>query len=527
MSPAALSLMPATAATSAPAVLAAPGVAAAGPAFQAAMTAALGPSAPAATLALRGNQPARADVALGAVEMPFAAGSAGPLLSTLISAISAPARAATPDPAEVASASAPTSPLLSNLVPTNSAPAGAAAPRPAPAAALTHATHPALPGGTAVAEAEIPSEDLDGDTPPSATAAVTLAGEPATVQEPTTPSPTAPADDRLTQSSAASAKKAAAKPEAASDPALPAAPAGPALRVRAAARANRSPPAIAIAATSADADAAAAAQDEPTDAPVSTSTQFVAASQVGPSPIQPLATPSTPLTVSAPASEPNATLAALGSDPGAPAPANDRASATSQPTDTRALADALRADGPPVAATQMQHVAVQQAPQSSAPAVTPGTPAATPLAQATVDAQPGRFGHQMGLEIARTVEASGEQLTVRLNPAEMGRIEVKLSFDDRGTVRAVVAAENPAALDVLRRDSVDLNRALADAGIRSDAQSFRFDSRAGSGGEGGQFWQRQQQASQQNGRNHSTASPAGEDPVYRPLRTSGQVDLMA
>lgn len=130
----------------------------------------------------------------------------------------------------------------------------------------------------------------------------------------------------------------------------------------------------------------------------------------------------------------------------------------------------------------------------------------------------------MGVEIARHLSAGGTELTVRLNPAEMGRIEVRLSFDDGGTLRAVVAAESAAALDMLRRDSADLGRALTDAGVRADAASFRFDSRSG-GGEGGQFWQRQQQG-RQRGRSATEESPASE-PVHHNVRPSGRIDLMA
>lgn len=216
-----------------------------------------------------------------------------------------------------------------------------------------------------------------------------------------------------------------------------------------------------------------------------------------------------------------------------PAPAATEGSASaSAPTDGRAFADVLRAvpanTAPPTA--EGGTAAVQQMAQGAASAPAPA-PASSPppAAQAhpTINAKPGQIGQEFGVEIARTATAGLDELTVRLNPAELGRIEVKLSFDERGSLRAVVAAENPAALDMLRRDSAELNRALADAGIRSDAGSFRFDSRAGSGGEGGQFWQRQQQATRASGRSYSDASPTGEDPVYRPLRTSGRVDLMA
>jgi flagellar hook-length control protein FliK len=234
-----------------------------------------------------------------------------------------------------------------------------------------------------------------------------------------------------------------------------------------------------------------------------------------------------PLPVAHQTPEAQTSVVPLGdSDLTAPTPVPDRAPASPQAPEASAFADAVRADAPPPPSAT-QPAAVQPALATPAQGLASGSPAPAPHAHPTINAQPGHFGHQMGVEIARTAHTGSEELTVRLNPIELGRIEVKLSFDDRGTVRAVVAAENPAALDMLRRDSADLNRALADAGIRSDAQSFRFDTRAGSGGEGGQFWQRQQQASQQNGRSYPNTSPASEDPVYRPLRTSGQVDLMA
>jgi len=162
---------------------------------------------------------------------------------------------------------------------------------------------------------------------------------------------------------------------------------------------------------------------------------------------------------------------------------------------------------------------------AAAPAPLP--PVAAPH-QPTVSAQAGQIGREMGVQIARRVTDGGSELTVRLNPAEMGRIEVKMSFDDSGTLRATVAAESPRALDLLRRDSADLGRAMTDAGVRADAQSFRFDSRAGGGDQFGQPQNRQQGGSQQTGAGRFYADDVGADqPIYRALRTSGRVDLMA
>ena len=149
----------------------------------------------------------------------------------------------------------------------------------------------------------------------------------------------------------------------------------------------------------------------------------------------------------------------------------------------------------------------------------------------TVSAQPGRIGKEMGVEIARRMSAGQEEMLIRLNPQEMGRIEVRLRFDDSGAVRAVLASESPAALEMLRRDSGDLARSLADAGVRSDAQSFKFDRsgndsawQRGQGGGSGHGQQGRDDGSQ----NYGSATDDEPDPAsYRQLRGSGQVNLIA
>lgn len=138
-------------------------------------------------------------------------------------------------------------------------------------------------------------------------------------------------------------------------------------------------------------------------------------------------------------------------------------------------------------------------------------------------ARPGQIGREMGVEIARQITAGKEELCVRLDPAELGRIDVRMSFERDGGLRAVVTAESSIALDMLRRDAGDLTRALVDAGVRADAGSFRFDGRSGDGQRG------QSQAEQgggERGRGHAS-TPDEEIPQYRRLATSGRVDMMA
>lgn len=172
----------------------------------------------------------------------------------------------------------------------------------------------------------------------------------------------------------------------------------------------------------------------------------------------------------------------------------------------------------------------------AAPATSIAESAKVPVA--TITAQPGRIGQELGVAIAHHVSSGnaatggGETITLRLNPVDMGRIEVKLSFDDSGTLRAVVSTDNPVALDMLRRDGADLGRALTDAGVRADAQTLRFDTRSGAGQHGGQHggqsghrgddrppWQRQ---------SNDTADTTDDIiALYRPLRTRGGIDMVA
>ncbi|HUD31157.1 MAG TPA: flagellar hook-length control protein FliK [Novosphingobium sp.] len=166
-----------------------------------------------------------------------------------------------------------------------------------------------------------------------------------------------------------------------------------------------------------------------------------------------------------------------------------------------------------------------------------------PVGTAASDAPPvavqaGRFGFDIGVTIARALTpasgreetakaARGADLMIRLSPRHMGRVDVRLSFEDGGLLRAVVSADSPAALDMLRRESADLGRALADAGIRADAQSLRFDSGGGSSGNGPhrQGWRSQNPATPDVG--SGPASDAIDDLISRPLRGSGRIDLMA
>jgi len=222
----------------------------------------------------------------------------------------------------------------------------------------------------------------------------------------------------------------------------------------------------------------------------------------------------------------DAATAEATADPAAPtgdAKPTGRAVA-SDPTPPEHVAGEAR-PGAPAPSFRTQVDAVQQA-TKPAPA-----PPVVPVVQAS------HIGHDTAVAIARHVaQDGGETMTIRIAPAELGRIEVRLAFDDGGTLRATVAADQPASLDLLRRDTDTLVRALGDAGVRADSDSLRFDTRADTGGSTGGFASSGQPGSGggQGRRAPFSAGPyatltAGDEPAAetRTVSPRGRVDLMA
>ena len=83
--------------------------------------------------------------------------------------------------------------------------------------------------------------------------------------------------------------------------------------------------------------------------------------------------------------------------------------------------------------------------------------------------------------------ASGTKtFDIRMDPPELGRVDVHLSVDSDGKVQALLSAEHPQTLALLQRDSQNLERALKDAGLLLSNNSLNFslkgEGRQGDGG---------------------------------------------
>jgi len=84
---------------------------------------------------------------------------------------------------------------------------------------------------------------------------------------------------------------------------------------------------------------------------------------------------------------------------------------------------------------------------------------------------------QVSVKITKALQAGTDRISIQLKPSELGRVDVKLDVGHDGRVLAVVTADNKDTLDLLKRDSSDLQRALEDAGMQLDSGDMSFNLR--------------------------------------------------
>ncbi len=102
----------------------------------------------------------------------------------------------------------------------------------------------------------------------------------------------------------------------------------------------------------------------------------------------------------------------------------------------------------------------------------PATPLAAPAPLAPQAAAVPLSG--IAIEITSKALSSTNHFEIRLDPPELGRIEVRLEVDRDGTITTRMIADRPETLDLLRRDSAGLERAMQDAGLKTSDNGTQF-----------------------------------------------------
>ena len=85
----------------------------------------------------------------------------------------------------------------------------------------------------------------------------------------------------------------------------------------------------------------------------------------------------------------------------------------------------------------------------------------------------------ISVHISQHVDTGMNRFQLRLDPPELGRVEVRMEISPEGKLSAVIAVERPETLDLLQRDSRALEKSLADAGLKTDSNSLSFSLKGG------------------------------------------------
>jgi flagellar hook-length control protein FliK len=142
------------------------------------------------------------------------------------------------------------------------------------------------------------------------------------------------------------------------------------------------------------------------------------------------------------------------------------AAATASPHEHRAAAAQVQVE--PADPVQVVNAVQQPHAQSAAtvPAaaqlsVTAATSAMVPL-------------NGLALQIAVTAQSGNSRFEIRLDPAELGRIDVRIDVDRHGQLTSHLTVEKPETLAMLRQDAPQLQRALDNAGFKTGDGGLQF-----------------------------------------------------
>lgn len=166
---------------------------------------------------------------------------------------------------------------------------------------------------------------------------------------------------------------------------------------------------------------------------------------------------------------------------------------TAEPDDAKVAETALKtdaakpADAPAPQAKSQQPAAAQAeapdnqlnlsqvAPKAETAAQQLETPSAPRVIQSGYQTSQQQLNlPQIAFEVSRQVQDGNSRFQIRLDPPELGRIDVKLDIDATGRVTARLTVEKAETLDLMQRDQRALERALQQAGLDQSKTNLEF-----------------------------------------------------
>jgi flagellar hook-length control protein FliK len=123
----------------------------------------------------------------------------------------------------------------------------------------------------------------------------------------------------------------------------------------------------------------------------------------------------------------------------------------------------------------VQNLNAAASPQPAAPALNITATAATAGAATANNMTPNAVPLDgVAVEIATQSQNGKSSFEIRLDPRELGRIDVRLEMDKDGNVTTKMTVERPETLDLLKRDAANIERALQQAGLKTSDNAMEF-----------------------------------------------------
>lgn len=157
------------------------------------------------------------------------------------------------------------------------------------------------------------------------------------------------------------------------------------------------------------------------------------------------------------------------------APSNDNANpvqadSTATPVPAAVATHAAPPPSQPVAIMDPSSIVAPHAASASSSGANPS--ASLEIISAAADPVPDLNG--FAVNIAARSLSGAKQFEIRLDPPELGRVDVRLSIDAAGKAVAHMATDQPQTLDLLRKDAPALTQALRDAGLDVSQNGLNF-----------------------------------------------------
>ena len=83
------------------------------------------------------------------------------------------------------------------------------------------------------------------------------------------------------------------------------------------------------------------------------------------------------------------------------------------------------------------------------------------------------------MNIQKGANGKLDKITLQLDPQELGKMDIEFNISEDGKTKALILAEKPETLNMLRQDAKAIESILAEAGLEMDQNSLEFDLKGG------------------------------------------------